>query len=101
MAEKAGFKQQRIDEVIQPSDAILVEKGKGKGTQLFFKSARQGQAPCQVLAVTRQDVRVPNQSASADSPFATSLRDCPAFECFPANTYVEHGNKIDDEPFGS
>ena len=40
-------------------------------------------------------------SALADSPFATSLRDCPAFECFPANTYVEHGNKIDDEPFGS
>ena len=45
--------------------------------------------------------RMADQSASADSPFATSFRDCPAFECFPANTYVEHGNKIDDEPFGS
>ena len=31
------------------------------------------QAPCRGLAVTRKDVRVPNQSASADSPFATSL----------------------------
>ena len=33
----------------------------------------KGQAPFRVLAVTRTDVRVPNQSASADSPFATSL----------------------------
>ena len=37
MAEKAGFKQQLIDEVIQPSDAILVENRKGKGAATLFQ----------------------------------------------------------------
>ena len=37
------------------------------------EAGKQGPAPCEVLAVTRKHVRVPNQSASVDSPFATSL----------------------------